>query len=180
MKELLQKHPWIVPALAAVILLFAAWGILRTANPPVKVELWPKAYYYDLKAGTTFVSTIDRVPPVPTPGGDLPDGQPVGVWAAVFSCGSCDDAPSRFVGWLEKFTPETQKQLAALIEPRKEGFKDFNPYETRNLWDTKGHVMATKDALDRWVPMEDPEAEEIQLEVAKHCAAPAKPTRCSP
>lgn len=180
MKEFLQKHRWIVPTLAAITLLLSAWGIFRSTNPIAKVESWPKAYYFDLKAGTTFVSTIDQVPPIPTPSGDLPDGQHAGVWAAVFSCGNCADTSTHFVGWLEKFNPDTQKQLVELIAPRKNGFADFNPYETRNLWDAAGHLFALKDSPDEWLPSEDEGVEAIQASVLKKCDAGVKPTRCVP
>lgn len=179
MKDWIANKPGIVGVIAVVIILFAGYMIFGSVKPSVRIDAWPNAYYYDLNSGKTFVLPAHNVPPVAAPSGPLPDGKPAGVWAAVFSCGSCADANSRFVGWLEKFDEPAHGQLTALIEPRKNGYTDFNPYETKNFWDNAAQKIAAPNATDQWIPMTETDSEEIQAAVAKKCA-PATASRCQP
>lgn len=169
------KKPAVAGALVVILLAIAGWNMFRYVSPPESKSAWPNAWYYDLTSTKLFVLPASSVPPVAAPGGDE-----AGVWAAVYACGSCDDQSKHFVAWLEKFSPETKKQLEDLIAPRLKGYTDFNPYETLNMWDNTGHLIGVPGKEIKWVQMYSTDAEKIKAEASKKCQPPQTFVRCQP
>ena len=173
------RKPAVAGSLVVLFLAIAGWNLYSQYFAGAKKTAWPKVWYYDLTSEKLFELPSSTVPPTAAPGGPLPNGELAGVWSAVFACGSCDDKSKQFVAWVEKFTPETQKQLEDLIAPRLNGYKDFNPYETLNMWDNTGYLMGTPAKNIEWVQVFGPGAEKIKAEAAKKCK-PQTLVRCQP
>ncbi|MCX5662517.1 MAG: hypothetical protein NTW19_22780 [Planctomycetota bacterium] len=97
LKETLDRHPrWVGAGAALVTALAVAWLARGSIAAAVRPEYKPPpAYYYELATGLVFPGPFR--PPNLVQG---PAGGP-SVRAAVFSCGSCDAAESRFPAWLE-------------------------------------------------------------------------------
>ncbi|MHB1158057.1 MAG: hypothetical protein ACYC26_14620 [Phycisphaerales bacterium] len=66
-----------------------------------------QAWYYDTKTGEYFKSAADQFPPITSA-----KGNPA-VRAHFFSCGSCDQAKERFVGFYDKYTADAKAKLEA-------------------------------------------------------------------
>ena len=72
-----------------------------------------KVWFYDLNTGKLFVGDRDEIPPIQAPSGKLPDGQLAGVKAYVFSYVHDPNDSERFVGYLEKYTPEGKEIVSS-------------------------------------------------------------------
>lgn len=86
---------------ALVVLGLLAWW----TNRPVKVQPLPQVYFFDLGTNTLYIQPPGTQAPAKAPSGQM------GVMAAVFSCGSCDDAQNRFVGYLVMNSPSYNQAL---------------------------------------------------------------------
>lgn len=158
---------------------FAA--IVWQVGPNVtRVEPWPNAWYYDLNTKKTFVSRITNLPPMPAPSGPTPKGQPAGVWARVYACGSCEREGDRFVAWIEKLTPETKKQLADVLVQFKDGHRELDPFDAVNLWDQEGLLLAPTDNNDLWMASTSDEADAMKRESLARCGEGVSPLLCPP
>lgn len=86
---------------ALIVLSLLAWWVHR----PVKVQPLPQVYFFDLGTNALYVQPPGTQSPTQAPSGAM------GVMAAVFSCGSCDDEQSRFVGYLTMNSPAYNKAM---------------------------------------------------------------------
>ncbi len=70
-------------------------------------------YFFDLGDNTLYVQPPGAHAPAKAPSGGM------GVLAAVFSCGSCDDRDSRFIGYLVMQSPQYTQAImdGTLITP---------------------------------------------------------------
>lgn len=93
-------------ALLAVVIVWvvATWGGKEQA-----VEPGGRAWFYDLNTGELFISRANRVPPIKTPSGPMPDGTEAGVRAHLVSFGQDDAEP--IIAYLETCAPDADKQL---------------------------------------------------------------------
>ena len=97
------KNP-VVAAVAVIVLVVALYIILRQVglggrgNPS-------DAFWYDVDKGVLFPHE-GATSPIEAPSG----GE--GVRAYVFACTSCDDDSDRFIGYMERYTPEGKRILA--------------------------------------------------------------------
>lgn len=113
-------------------------------------------YYYDLKTRELFAGPSNQLPPVQTPSKSMIGDQPAGVRAHVHSCGACSDEKSRFISYLESFTPRGR----AL---------------SNQSW---GHVVRKGDMTGDWVSAASVEGLEL---VKIKCNEPNKfPSECLP
>lgn len=147
----------IVVAVAALAV--AGVVIMRTANPPSGVT--PYAYYYNVESGQLVVDRKAGVPPFNLP----PEGL---VRAAVFSCGDCGDASTRFIGWLESYSD------AALAKLRQASGQQLDEVAQRDLMFETGTEKTLspppgENGEPRWMPFGSPEASAIQARVAQSC-----------
>lgn len=91
-----------------VILIVGVLGLgLASAivNWPQKSTPLPSVYFYDLGTNQVYIEPPGTTPPVTAPSGKM------GVVAAMYSCGSCDDSSERFIGYLQMETPEYKKAM---------------------------------------------------------------------
>lgn len=99
-RDTLAKHQRLVIVLALVLLGVTWWRILSGDAMP---ENGGRAYFYDMDTGKLYVDSAMKNPPTKAPSG----GE--GVIAHVFTCADPADESKRFIGFLEKYTPEYQK-----------------------------------------------------------------------
>ena len=90
---------------------------LSSGGEDVKVEDYKKGWFYDLNAGELFTAKSDLVPPIEAPSGPLPNGEPAGVRAYVFSFAYEPNESNRFVGFLETTDPNYHKEDAESGKP---------------------------------------------------------------
>lgn len=80
-------------------------------GPQTTIEVPDSAYFYDLGTGKLFSGPLNEIGPIEPPSkSSLPSGQPAGVRAMVYSCGSCDG--ERFIGYLYLWPPEERAKPA--------------------------------------------------------------------
>jgi len=115
LRDWINKNPKAVIGISiASVLIFLL--IVITQLMPYRSPAIPqtsKAWFYDLNTGKLFVEDGDKIPPVKAPSGKLADGQPGGVRAHVFSYSSNPSESERFIGYLEKFTPEGKEIVSS-------------------------------------------------------------------
>jgi len=123
-----------VTTIGAVVLLLVALVVLSWTNGLFgSGSGGVDSYYYDLKTKKLFTADAQKVPPI-----TAPSGANNGVLAHVFSCGDCSAASSRYVGWLEKFTPATKKKLE-----KTHTFMEINP---------QTDLIRLPQGKSKWVP----------------------------
>ena len=145
----------VVGVLAGLVILGTGAYIMAWFTPPPV----PQAivYFYDLNTQAVFVGDMSNIPPFFAPSQKwTSSAKPMGVRAAVFSCGGCARAEDRFVGYVEAYTPDAR---AALIERMKgPGInEDLGPDARRNDPSVAGLVVSLPDG-GRWVSTRDDEA----------------------
>jgi len=88
------------------VLMVTLWIVLRP--PPMRQQDWGRnAWFYDLNTGRLFVGEAKQVGPIEAPSGPLPNGDPAGLRAHVYSYVLDPNESERFVGFLEKPDPRT-------------------------------------------------------------------------
>lgn len=177
-----SKHKHAAASLLATAgILIGIILIVRAAAPSdASPTAWPNAWYYDLNTKKLFVARQTNLPPVEGPTGQTPEHTPAGVWAYVYSCTSCDNPQNHFVAWIEKLTPKSKSELHALIAPMEDGHGEFNPFETLNLWDQEGRLVATPEHPAYWLPSNSDEAESLRSESLARCGDGVEPKACPP
>ncbi len=106
----LNSNSSIVTVISTVLLIFALGLIVQEAAELHRRSRTtvPDAWFYDLGTGQLFRAKSNVLPPIESPSGPLPNGEAAGVRAKVFACGDCDDPANRFIGWVEKLSPEAK------------------------------------------------------------------------
>lgn len=181
MRKTLEKNQAVVAAAAAAAVVVAAVLIILQSQPRAQPATpWPLVYAYDLNTKTTFAVHQNNLPPIRTESGGKPFVQPAGVWAHVYACGDCSDPGKRFVGWLEKFTPETEKHLQTLLDGFKEGFRELNPITATDTWVVDDLLIAMPDKPNAWVPQTSDEADAMRSKLRGKCGKDVVPVPCQP
>ena len=101
---------------AAVALGWALWPYLRPGNASVVPDMPKLAYFFDPQTGTLFTANAAQ-PSVPIVNPQTPGAPATAVYAHVFSCTSCDDEKSRFVGYIERPNPNALGNSPSLFAP---------------------------------------------------------------
>ena len=119
-KDTINDNPRIVAivALVSVLLLGFTVSLVRRETPSGHYRLSKKAWFYDLNTGELFVSSSKQTGPIAAPSGPLPNGEPAGLRAHVYSFLSDPNEAERFVGFLEKPDPNAATK-ALTSDPRK-------------------------------------------------------------
>jgi hypothetical protein len=193
-RKFLNDYSGLVAVLALVVMIGALWQAFfggsggRTYVPPTEV------YFYDLVGGKLFVASVKDYPPIDNPEGTkLKNGQPAGVKANVFSCGSCKEGEWQ-IGYLETYQPKARdaqmkmdaemEKLAAAAATNPEGGPGMpaltgpNPEYMRQI--SEGHMVARVKAPTKWFKMEEPEGAQIVNEGVTKCPDGKYPTPCYP
>lgn len=166
-----------IASMAAIILLVVALGAVasnifggRGVPGPVDV------YYYDLKTGELFTAKSSQFPPIHAPGSDG-TGHPMGVRAYVYSCTDCSDESTRFVGYLEMYTPEAKKILEN--PPTMEDPDNLAAMDSFMMVEEEGHLVRAMDN-EMWVLQMSEEGFMIMEDVQTQCGDGAIPHPCMP
>ena len=131
-REWINNNPRImigITAVCVVVFLAILIGQLMPDKAP-KIEGHKKAWFYDLNTGELFIAKSDKLSPIKAPSGQLPNGEPAGVKAYVFSYAHEPNESNRFIGFLETLTPETKKNMPDFLKSRanitRESIKQWN------------------------------------------------------
>jgi len=115
----MAKHKSMVGAGAAAVVVLVgliAWRASATPSAPAAAAEAQDFYSVD-DGATYFTAPVDLVPPFDWKGKQA-------VRAAVFTC---DGGATRFVGYLERYTPAAKKQVETARQRLKAGAKDSGP-----------------------------------------------------
>lgn len=176
LRDWVNEHPSAaLIAAVAILLLSLGWLLTRTSS-----SYRPRSsgyFFYDLGTGELFVAQA-AIPPIDTKSGE---GQ--GVRAVVFSCGKCQDKSTRFIGWLERYTPEARALMLKPPAPN-DGGPDAADHVTWRI--DAGHQLAAPPepgADPRWVPLTSHEGTALMQSVRTRCPGAGRdnqPEVCSP
>jgi len=179
MRALLDRRSAIGALIGALLIGGAVYYIASFFRPvPVYVTY---DYFYDLGSGEVFVADSTLVAPFPAPSGKSgPRGEPLGVEAAVFSCGDCSDPQKRYLGYLQQYLPEAQKKI---LEARKS--RSTNPEGPIDRATMEGDLRATEVVVrspdvDEWFRLGTEGSDIIMSEARSKCHGPTFPVQCFP
>jgi hypothetical protein len=164
LREWMNQNSAVVTIIAVVLLLVSLGVIIMTLTPknPARVV---DVYFMDTSDGSLFVDKSDQLPPVAAPSGKD------GVRAFVFSCGDCGDEASRFVGWLETYTPDAKKAISAPSDNPEAGMDNYEVVEN-------GH-MVCDPVSKKWVMANSEQGFKIMDMIQNKCGTEA-PKPCFP
>lgn len=163
-----------IATLAALILAGASVGVM--ANNLLRGPRYEPlpVYFYDLNSGQLFVEQSNLIAPIASPTDTGEEREPNGVRAFVFTCTSCDDEASRFIGWLEKYSPAAKAMLEMPMEEMDA--------DTALRFDTefeRGHLLRGVDDR-RWVTAESDRALALMDRAMTRCGEENTPRPCVP
>jgi len=107
----------------------------------LKIQDYKKEWFYDLNTGTLFVARSGQAPPIDAPSGLLPNGEPAGVRAYVFSYASEPNESNYFIGFLEIHDTQTKNDRPVPVKPVTGGAQQ---------WAQGKLIRRVED--ERWVP----------------------------
>jgi hypothetical protein len=179
----LNRNGAVVSAAAVLLIGLCLWLTLRPRDGAVPDAGPATVWFYDLNTKQLYPAEPGAIAPEPTPSGPyrMPDGSesPAGVRAYVFTCTDCGDAGSRFIGYLEMYTPAVRE----LLRERRAHRDDAAPPSTRlSDLDDPGHsarLIRTPDD-DRWVPADSDAGQAILAGLHKRCGGDQKLRPCQP
>ncbi|MCX5659769.1 MAG: hypothetical protein NTW19_08620 [Planctomycetota bacterium] len=146
--------------------------------PMITTDTPRPVWFYDLADGKLFVKSSTLVPPIAAPSGKvMPDGSPMGVRAYIFSCGSCTDPQARYIGMLERYSPDVQMILQK-PPPDREG----EPPTDLTAVAARGHFIAKPDKAGSvaWHDWASSEGRTILEESNHECSNGQLPSQCLP
>ena len=125
-------------ASVALMLVVAVWVLWPEPTPPVVHQ--EKEWFYDLNTGVLFPVEKGPNPPVEAPSGPLPNGEPAGVRAHVFTYVPEPNEAERFIAFLETSDPH----------PDDSAGRPGPPVSLAERWG-KGRLIRRPDDKE-WVP----------------------------
>lgn len=174
-REWLNNNSAVVTVAAVVVLLLALWIIIRVNRGPSPMAAPTAAYYYDLNKNVLFEDKIDKIPPF-----DTDSGKDAGVTAYVFGCGDCKEK-NRFIGYLERYTPEGKKQRQYREEQMKKLPPNQPPPPELIMMMDESRVKEVRAAEGGpWVPMMSPQGQQIIDKVGDKCPPGTRVISCFP
>lgn len=195
LRNWINHNSTVVTCGAMAVLVGALCYLNATMNPTMYVPP-TTAYYYDTVKNELFVGKVQEIAPIPTPAGSTVNDEPAGVRAYVFTCSSCGDASSRFVGYLETFTEESRnaqirmnEQMLAdnqminnVSDPAANPVGNADPNASLDLMAAyaKGHLIAAAAMPNKWYPEGSIEASELISKILERCPNKQFPTQCMP
>ncbi len=107
-KDAINDHPktTAIIALLSVLLLAGVASLIRRETPAQHYREGRKAWFYDLNTSELFSASSKQAGPIEAPSGPLPNGEPAGLRAHVYSFVRDPNASERFIGFLEKPDPK--------------------------------------------------------------------------
>lgn len=150
MRNWLNNNSAVVTILAVVVLILSLATIILSTRQGSFTPQDVPYYFYDLDAKELFVGKSSQTPPI-----DTPAGGKRGVKAYVYSCGDCADESTRFVGYLEMYTPEAKEMQEKMN--RNDGSINYDDPNNdpmmvvdrgRRIADVKGEKWFSYDSVD--------------------------------
>jgi len=97
-----------------LLLVIIIW--LLIPDKTVETEVYEKEWYYDLNTEKLFAGKAGQTAPIEAASGPLPNGQPAGVRAYVFTYVDEPNEAERFIGFLETTDPNwVQTESRAIV-----------------------------------------------------------------
>lgn len=164
----MNRNPAVI-VLVIVALVGAVVMVMRRDDGPQ----FEQGYYYDLTSRDLFVAEYDQQSSVISPTGGT------GVRAHVFSCSTCDDEASQFVGRLERYSDEAEQlldQLATVSDPQKRN--ELNAQIAQEIT-----IALPRDASEdlQWYAVESADGMRVMEHAAQQCNAEGGQLQvCSP
>ncbi len=147
-------------------------------KPPAPARRVRTAWFYDLNTGELFTASADAIPPIDAPSGPLRvGGGPAGVRAYVFTCGECDDA-SRFVGYIETYSPAASRQMRAARQRANSERRSID-FLLLDREARKGRLVKRVNDT-QWVPAYGELGARIVTSVVRRCAQGQQVKPCLP
>ena len=174
-RKWINNNPRIMVGIAlvsAVALLMTVIGQCMPDNVP-EVGEYKKAWFYDLNTGELFVARSYKLPPIKAPSGPLPNGEPAGVKAYVFSYAQEPNESERFIGYLEKLTPEGKKYMSSFQKSRDNVTKESVRQLNKNR-------LIRRVTDEQWFSADSNEGQAITKEVFLPNENGQAPYYCSP
>ena len=155
-RDWLKRSPILIISASVLlvvgVLVFLVW--LTLPEKIVPIDASEKQWFYDLKHRGLFVVKSGQLPPIEAPSGPLPNGEPAGVRAYVFTYSDDPNTTDTFIGFLETTDPNVDKSTIGPVDLRVSGGEIF----------TKGRLIRRlKDK--EWVPANSEEGRAILKEV---------------
>ena len=175
LRSWINNNPKIVIGItvaAVFIFLLIVIAQLMPYRAPI-ISQTSKAWFYDLNTDKLFITDGDKVPPVKAPSGSFPDGQPAGVKACVLSYIREPNESERFIGYLEKYTPEGKKIISSFRKSGKNVTREVVSQLNKNRF-----VRRVDD--ERWFLADSDEGRVILEQVFLMNEAGQIPQYCSP
>ncbi|MFG0249180.1 MAG: hypothetical protein ACF8OB_09865 [Phycisphaeraceae bacterium JB051] len=166
LREWMNQNSAVVTIIAVVLLLVSLGVIIMTLTPQRAARV-VDVYFMDTSDGALFIDKSDQLPPIVAPSGKD------GVRAFVFSCGDCGDESSRFIGWLETYTPEAKKAIETPAEGPEGGMDNYEVVEN-------GHLVAAPNSNGQWVMANSEPGFKIMDNVQTNCGGDVAPKPCFP
>ena len=146
-RDSLNQKPAVSAGVLALLLGTAGWLIYGSVRGS-SLAHGDKEFYSTDEGATSFVDRATREPPFDHNGAEA-------VRVHYFTC---DGGKTRFVGWLEKYSPEAKAALTAADHDAKGNLKDPTLLNTLG-WDSKPMVKRPTDP--RWFKRHEVQYEEI-------------------
>lgn len=155
-REWINKNPRLIIGITCASVFVLLLVIIAQLAPEktVKTREYKKAWFYDLNTGELFVARSEQIPPIEAPSGPLPNGEPAGVRAYVFSFSNEPNESNRFIGFLEIPDPQAKKDRAAPAEPGASGAQ---------RWGRGRLIRRVEDK--QWVPANNDQGRDILREI---------------
>lgn len=175
LRKWINDNPKIIIGISiatGVLFLLIVITSLIPHNPPI-ISDSQKTWFYDLNTKKLFVVDGDSIPPIDAPSGQLADGQPAGVKAYVFSYLKDPKESERFIGYLEKFTPEGKKMISSIR-------KSESNVTSQMVHQLNSNRFVRRPADSDWVAADSDEGRFILGQVSRVNESGQAPHYCSP
>ncbi len=172
-REWLNENSAVPMITAAVILIVALVIVLATFGGGEDVNEEPTLgqFFLDLTTNESFVAPPGAAPPIDTPGGS----KDAGVRAIYLTCDGCGD---RYLGWLERYTPEAKQLYLDTVEQNKTREIQLPTEMVVRQSLPKGLQVRGPDG-GKWVAQSSGQGQEITSSARNRCGErPAQP--CDP
>ncbi len=151
---LLSTNPVIkicASSLCVILIVLLVWSTLFSGGEE-KVNDFKVMWFYDLNTGELFAANKTELPPIETPSGPMPDGQPAGVIANVMTFDPTgSDADQQFIAYLEKLTYEGKVSWENAFD---------TDTQTKMDWETGRLIKRVEDK--EWVKADSPRGHQIR------------------
>lgn len=147
-----------------IVLLIIFWPRGQNVVVPTGGE-----YFFDLNTNEPFEAPFDAVSPIDAPSGGI------GVRAVYLSCGGCG---SRYLGWLERYTPKARELYLKIVEKNATSERKISPQMAVSASMPQGLELRSADGGE-WIPLKSAKGQEVIRTAQAKCGG--KPPRtCQP